>query len=237
MLLESRQAKGEDVALFARRTQNLSRKVQWSLKKTKIQILEGLLPEYSILYVPMRSKEHANITELVRDIEEMMEGSRRRNQTLQQFDRREDLRSPRGTGCFNCGKDGHRAFECRALKSADRGPKAGGAGAPAQENGQKNFTVPAGGSEKSQTPQANDKRSVGDAAKPNEAKATREPWTCHRCGQPGPIAKNCAAVRAIEESVSENEFRSLLDEGSNVKQMSINGKPWLVKVDSGLVRL
>ena len=224
LLMSAKQAKGETVNLFARRTEHLAKKLDWDLSSTKMVILRGLQPEYSFMFHVVRGRAHESVTELVLDIEETMRCEHARGVSVVKPDERRKER--KDLICYECGRPGHRRADCRSKKPEGGGP---GVGNSSKEVPKWQGQAQGQGAKPAEQPRG---LAVGGKPKPT-AKPETGPRTCFRCGSADHIIKNCPAVQQIEvnSSRADSEVEEEIVDPA-VKQVTVNGKEWTARVDT-----
>ena len=232
LLMSSRQTKGENVNLFARRTEHLAKKLEWDLTSTKMVILRGLRPEYAFMFHTVRGRRHENVTELVLDIEETMRCEHARGVGVVKFD--EKRKDRKDISCFSCGKKGHKVADCWFKQAGGGDSQSTSKPGSPQKEAEKTR-----GQDQKATERARG-LAMDSGVRPRYGPRAegevlnRPPRTCFECGSTEHLIKDCPpGIGSIEKSPSREEAtveEKFVDPA--VKHVLVNGQEWTARVDT-----
>lgn len=236
MLMNSRQEKGEDLNLFARRTEHLAKKLGWELNDTKLVILKGLRADYSFMFHTVLGREHATVTKLVKDIEDTMRCEQARREFSGAVGGKRSDRVQSNIVCYGCGVRGHRKFECTASTVVSGEVRASTSGQASTGKAPALKPEASGAAPRGQSAAASRQGSAQDG-KPKQAAAGSDvrpkPKGCFTCGIEGHIAKYCpGVVQLIEEEKGASECAEAVEPDPAVKVVAVNGREWTARVDT-----
>lgn len=232
--LRCRQGRGESVESYIRKKNHLAKQLDFEQSEIKEQILKGLSPEYTFLIQHLRGREHSNITELIRDIDDSMdlERSIARGKGNTGSTSRVENRAGRGQHCFVCGREGHKQAWCpEKRQDFNHQDRRGGRARyeqGAQGNQDRGARVLTWHQSEAHGP-SQPRSSTSDARSETSSSQPRaDSRNCYKCQRQGHIARDCREVRRVETlDGGEDERRS-----RGIKTVVVNGREWSAKVDT-----